>query len=138
MAVTFFSWILLLLFMGIVRQPSSYTLHRLLKVFFDEFHTLIGSILHICRISRGYPWAIWENWTNSKWPPFGEGRTLNWHYFRQNRSNFLILVSSIGFLGMPDLVVWSEIPLDGASLVKFKIAAICPRSNNKLISFSTQ
>ena len=122
----------------IVRQPSSYTPHQLFKFFFDGFHTLMGRITHICRISRGYPWAIWENWTNSKWPPFGEGQTLNWHHFRQNRSSFLILVSTIGFSGMPDLVVWSEINLAIALWVKSKMAAICPRSNNKLIWFLTQ
>ena len=50
----------------------------------------------------------------------------------------MIFVSTIGFSGMPDLVVWSEIPLDIALWVKYKMAAICPRSNNKLIYYSTQ
>ena len=39
---------------------------------------------------------------------------------------------------MPDLVVWSEITLDIALWVKSKMAAICPRSNNKMISFPKQ
>ena len=33
-------------------------------------------------------------------------------------------VSTIGFSGMPDLVVWSEITLDIALWVKSKMAAI--------------
>ena len=36
---------------------------------------------------------------------------------------------------MLDPVVWSAIILDIALWVKSKMAAICPRSNNKLISF---
>ena len=50
----------------------------------------------------------------------------------------MILVSTIGFSGMPGLVVWSEITLDIALWAKSKMAAICPRSNNELISVSTQ
>ena len=50
----------------------------------------------------------------------------------------MIFVSTIGFLGMPDQVVWSEITLDIALWVKSKMAAICPRSNNKLIYYLTQ
>ena len=50
----------------------------------------------------------------------------------------MILVSTIGFSGMPDLVVWSEIILDIALWVKFRMAAIWPRSNIKLISFSSE
>ena len=50
----------------------------------------------------------------------------------------MILVCTIGFLGMPDLVVWSAIILDIALWVISKMATICPRSNNKLISFSPQ
>ena len=50
----------------------------------------------------------------------------------------MILVSTIRFSGMPDLVVWSEITLDVALWVKSKMAAFCPRSNSKSISFSTQ
>ena len=121
----------------LVMLPSSYTLHRLFKFFVDAFHTHMRSIMHICQISIGYLWAIWENWTNSIWPPFGEGQNLNWHNFRQNRCSFMILVFTIGFLGMPDLVVWSAITLDIALWVKSKMAAICPRSSNKFISFST-
>ena len=50
----------------------------------------------------------------------------------------MILVSIIRFLGMPDLVVGSEITLDVALWVKYKMVAFCPRSNSKSISFSTQ
>ena len=50
----------------------------------------------------------------------------------------MIFVPTIGFSGMPDLVVWSEMNFDISLWVKFKRAAICPRSNNKLIYFSTQ
>ena len=50
----------------------------------------------------------------------------------------MISVSTIRFSGMPDLVVWSEITLDVALWVKSKMAAICPRSNNKLLYFSEE
>ena len=50
----------------------------------------------------------------------------------------MIFVSTIGFSGMPDLVVWSEIPLGITLWVKSKMAAIWPRSNIKWISFSTE
>ena len=50
----------------------------------------------------------------------------------------MILVSTIRFSGKLDLVVLSEITLDVALWVKSKIAAFCPRSNSKAISFSTQ
>ena len=50
----------------------------------------------------------------------------------------MIFVSTIGFSGMPDLVVWSEITFDIDLWVKSKMAAIRPRSNIKLISFSTE
>ena len=50
----------------------------------------------------------------------------------------MILVSTIRFSGMPDVVVWSEIILDVALWVKSNMAAFCPRSNSKSISFSTQ
>ena len=50
----------------------------------------------------------------------------------------MIFVSTIGFSSMPDLVVWSEITLDIALWVKSKMAAIWPRSNIRLISFSTE
>ena len=48
------------------------------------------------------------------------------------------LVSTIQFSGMPDLVVWSEITLDVALWVKSKMAAFCPRSNSKSISYLPQ
>ena len=50
----------------------------------------------------------------------------------------MILVSTIEFSGMPDLVVWSEITIDFALWVKSEMAAIWLRSNIKLISFSAQ
>ena len=50
----------------------------------------------------------------------------------------MIFVSTIGFSGMADLVVWSEITIHIALWVKSKMAAFCTRSKNKLISFSTQ
>ena len=48
----------------------------------------------------------------------------------------MMSVFTIRFLSMPDLVVWSEFTLDVVGK-KSKMAAICPRSNNKLLSFST-
>ena len=42
----------------------------------------------------------------------------------------MILLSTTGFSGMPDLVVWSEITLDIALWVKSKMAAIWLRSLN--------
>ena len=50
----------------------------------------------------------------------------------------MIFMATIGFSGMPDLVVWSEITLDIVLWVKSKMVAICSRSNNQLIYFSTQ
>ena len=50
----------------------------------------------------------------------------------------MISVSTIVFSGMPDLVLWSEIILDIALWVKSQMAAIWPRSNIKLISFSNE
>ena len=46
-------------------------------------------------------------------------------------------MSTIGFSGMPNLVVELEITLDIALLVKSKMADICPKSNNLLVSFWT-
>ena len=45
----------------------------------------------------------------------------------------MILVSTIRFSGMSDLVVWSEITLDVALWANTKMAVICPTSNNKSI-----
>ena len=42
----------------------------------------------------------------------------------------MILVSTMGFSGTPDIVVWPENTLDIALWVKFKMAAIYSRSNN--------
>ena len=50
----------------------------------------------------------------------------------------MIFVSTIGFSGIPDHVVWSKMTFDVALWVKSKMATICPRSNNKLIYYSTQ
>ena len=50
----------------------------------------------------------------------------------------MISVSTIGFSGMPDLVLWAGMILDIALWVKSKMAAIWPRSNIKLISFSNE
>ena len=77
--------------------------------------------------------ALWVE--NPRWPPFAQGLTINWYIFRQNRSRVTILVSTIWFSGMPDLVVGLEITLDIALLVKSKMADICPRSNNIFVSY---
>ena len=45
----------------------------------------------------------------------------------------MILVSTIGFSGMSDIVVQSQNILSIALRVKSKMAAICTRSNNKLL-----
>ena len=50
----------------------------------------------------------------------------------------MILVSIMGFSGIPDIVMCVEITLANALWVKFKMTVLYPRSNNKLISFSTQ
>ena len=54
--------------------------------------------------------ALWVE--NPRWPPFAQGQTINLYILRQNSSRLTILVSSIGFSGMPDLVVGLEITLD--------------------------
>ena len=46
-----------------------------------------------------------------------------------------MLVSTMRFSGMPDLVVGLEITLDIPLLVKSKMADICPRSYSILVSF---
>ena len=46
-----------------------------------------------------------------RWLPFGQGQTLNKYNFPQNRSRCMILVSTMGFSDMSDLMVWSEMPL---------------------------
>ena len=74
---------------------------------------------------------------NPRWPPFDQSQTFNWYIFRQNRSRLTLLMSTIGFSGMPNLVVELEITLDIALLVKSKMADICPKSNNILVSFWT-
>ena len=51
--------------------------------------------------------ALWVE--NSR---FAQGQTINWYIFRQNSSRLTILVSTIGFSGMPALVVGLEITLD--------------------------
>ena len=45
----------------------------------------------------------------------------------------MILVFTIGFSGMPDLVVWSQITLAITLWGEIKMAAIWPRLNIKLI-----
>ena len=50
----------------------------------------------------------------------------------------MLLVSTIRFSGMSDLIEWSEITLDVALWVKSRKVAIWPRSNIKLISFFTE
>ena len=44
----------------------------------------------------------------------------------------MTLVSTIGFLSMPDIVLWPTGTLDNALGVKSKMTAISARSNNKL------
>ena len=48
----------------------------------------------------------------------------------------MIFVYTMGVFCMPDSVVWRESTLDIVVWVKSKMAVICPRSNNTLISFS--
>ena len=43
----------------------------------------------------------------------------------------MILVSTIGYPGMPDTVVWFECTLDIALWMKYKMAAIC--ENQKIV-----
>ena len=37
-----------------------------------------------------------------------QGQTINYYNFLQKSSRFVILVSTMGFSGTPDLVVWLE------------------------------
>ena len=41
-----------------------------------------------------------------------QGQILNGYNFLHNISRFMILVSTIGFSGMPDILVWPENILD--------------------------
>ena len=87
----------------IVRQPSSYTLHRLLKCFFFMDSTPLDI-------------ALWVK--HSRWPPFVQGQAIHSYYFQHNRGSFVFLVSIMGFLGMPYIMVLSEDILDIALWVK--------------------
>ena len=50
----------------------------------------------------------------------------------------MILVSTIGFSYMPDIVIWPEIILDIELWVKSKMASISARLSYKLTSFSIE
>ena len=50
----------------------------------------------------------------------------------------MILVSTVGFLYMLEIVVWPEKTLDIALFIISIMAAIYLRSNDKLISYSTE
>ena len=50
----------------------------------------------------------------------------------------MILVPTIGFSGMPDIMMWPEIILDIALWVKSKMASISASLSYKLKSFSTE
>ena len=50
----------------------------------------------------------------------------------------MILVSTVGFSCMPEIVMWPESTLDIALFIISNMAAIYSRSNNKLISYSTE
>ena len=45
---------------------------------------------------------------NLRWPPYVQGQTINWYHFLENSSRFVILVSTIGFSSVPDIVVWAK------------------------------
>ena len=60
--------------------------------------------------------ALWVK--HSRWPPFVKGRSINQYYFRHNRGSFVFLVSIMGFLCMPYIIVLSEDILDIALWVK--------------------
>ena len=60
--------------------------------------------------------ALWVK--NLRWPPFVQGQTINSYYFRHNRGSFVFLVSVMGFLCMPYIMVLSEDILDIALWVK--------------------
>ena len=61
---------------------------------------------------------------------------IDWHHFRQNGHKSIILVSTIGFSIMSDIMVWLESSLDIALWVESKMAAICEKQ--KLIQLSTE
>ena len=50
----------------------------------------------------------------------------------------MILVPTIGFSDMPDIMMWPEIILDIALWVKSKMASIFASLSYKLTSFSTE
>ena len=100
---------------AIVRQPSSYTLHRLLKLFLRRIihpHGIyIAYLSEIKRISL----SDLRKLNKLKKAAIWEGRTINLYHFRHNRGKFVFLVSILGFWGMPDIVVLSGNILDIAS-----------------------
>ena len=50
----------------------------------------------------------------------------------------MILVSTMGFSGTPDMEIWPENTLRYCNSGESKMAAICSRPNNKLIYFSSE
>ena len=48
---------------------------------------------------------------NPEWPPYGHGQKINWYKFPQNRNMCMILLSTIGFSGMPVVALWSEMQI---------------------------
>ena len=50
----------------------------------------------------------------------------------------MLLVSTVGFTCMPEIVVWPESTLDMLLLIISIMRAIYSSSNNKLISYSTE
>ena len=60
--------------------------------------------------------ALWVK--HSRWPPFVQGQAIHSYYFQHNRGSFVFLVSIMGFLGMPYIMVLSEDILDIALWVK--------------------
>ena len=66
------------------------------------------------------------------------GETINFYNFQQNISIFMILVLTVGFSCMLEIVVRPEKTFDIALLIISNMAAISLRSNDKLIPHSTE
>ena len=75
---------------------------------------------------------------NTRWPPFVQGQTINWYHFRHNRGIFLFFFVSIMGFQVCRTLWWCRKYFRYCIVSEIsKMAAICSRSSNKFISFST-
>ena len=99
-------------------------------------------LVSIIRFSGMTDLVVWSKitldvalWLKSKMAAFAQGQTVNQYHFRHNRGRFVFhgvfrYARYSGVVGK----YFRHCIVSGKS----KMAAICPRSNNKLVYFSTE